>query len=617
MSYHIRLEGASCVICRQSSEPRKEEHHKIAAVIGDTSSDRPITTLPFEFPAHGHNFQYGKVYDHGKEENWRLCRVSRCPKCLASPEAFIFHTDCFSVIRRMAREQTQDKGFELGTGPPVYDTLRQIWLAGHWSRPWVKASYNSPPPPCPLPYPFPAIPAETTPSDAELELLMKKLQLLPPELSQIIMAHSRDSPLWRYVVALKWPLSIFGKLNDGSIVTLSPNDLCAWRRGRDVRTSIPQGHRRKFVRLTLDCDGIKAVDFLACRPKALCSRPPGSWYIFEKFSRLQDFHLQLQGGFLRLQPKLTTDTCVLWDTPSPPAWGTYHCFPKDGDRPQRMRSILLDQHVTGITAFCAGGLIYGIHAHRGRSSAVDTYLRLTQQLQQLVVWLYFPLGPQEVVQNILIRYRESFSVKSSNPIIMRTSHGNLHIFGQHINPSDSRHKYYRLCSRPVSQLLYGDPDSGQPILYFGASSRPLARAERVLESIKSVDCPVDRNSIYYSHASLEHVDKVQCFYDSYNEEQPIQCCIGILLEYSNQRRVALGQCRIGASQCIQVIAPTTMHVKRVAIISGLSRMVVRFTDSDRSEQFDGSGWEEIEMRGEITWWFDHGAVEIGYSPESR
>ena len=182
---------------------------------------------------------------------------------------------------------------------------------------------------------------------------------------------------------------------------------------------------------------------------------------------------------------------------------------------------------------------------------------------------------------------------------MHTSHGRLYTCGQYIKQSDSRYKYHCLCSRPVGQLLYRDPDLGQPILYFGVDSHLTEGAEPAVENLDSVDCPIYRESIYYSHASSENVDSVQCFYDLGTEEQPAQWCIGILLEYSNKHRAALGQCRIGASQGIQVTAPTEMHVKRVVDRSGLSRVIVRFTSSDTLEQLDRSGWECMKMKDEI------------------
>ena len=53
----------------------------------------------------------------------------------------------------------------------------------------------------------------------------------------------------------------------------------------------------------------------------------------------------------------------------------------------------------------------------------------------------------------------------------------------------------------------------------------------------------------------------------------------ILLEYSDRRRAALGQCRIGATQDLQVIAPTAMYVNRVLYNGNLSGALVQFTSS--------------------------------------
>ena len=200
---------------------------------------------------------------------------------------------------------------------------------------------------------------------------------------------------------------------------------------------------------------------------------------------------------------------------------------------------------------------------------------------------------------------------------MHTSLGRLYTFGQYIESSDSRYKYHCLCSHPASQLLYRDPDPGQPILCFGVDSYAAAGSESTLEALKPVNRHIPRSSIYSSNASLDYVKSVRCFYGSCIKEQTNEWCIGILLEYSNKHGAALGQCRIGASQSIQVTAPTEMHMKTVVDRSGLSGVIVRFTSSDGLEQLDRSGWECIEMKGEITWWFDHGMVEISYSQESR
>ncbi|KAF4630812.1 hypothetical protein G7Y89_g7323 [Cudoniella acicularis] len=270
--------------------------------------------------------------------------------------------------------------------------------------------------------------------------------------------------------------------------------------------ALQKGCRQQFFRFTLDCYRIERVKFLNHWPTRNGHRLGASWYIVEKSSRLRDFNLQSL------------------DTLNPPAWDSCYYFGEEIEGLQRMRSISLDQNITGMTVFCTRGRIYGIHTYHGRSLAVDTYSRLTKRLQDQVVWLYFLLGPREIVDNIFVRFRyQSPTIKSSNPIIIiHTSHGRLYTCGQYVEPSDSRYRYHRLYSRPVSQLLYRDPDPGQPILYFGVDSYLAAGAEPALENLDSVDCPIYRLSIYYSYASLENVDSVRWFYDLGTEEQPAQ-----------------------------------------------------------------------------------------------
>ena len=95
------------------------------AVMRLSPSEGAIATLSFEFPAHGHDFKGGKVYIHGREESWRLCRYPPCRMCLASPDAFILHMECFRILRRVAEKRTQGQEVE-DTGTWIYDTLWQI-----------------------------------------------------------------------------------------------------------------------------------------------------------------------------------------------------------------------------------------------------------------------------------------------------------------------------------------------------------------------------------------------------------------------------------------------------------------------------------------------------------
>ncbi len=268
--------------------------------MGDTPTDL-LPTLSFEFPAHGHNFANGSVFVNGRGEQRRLCRHPKCPTCLVLPQTFIFHIDCLHLLRLTIKEQTKYQRHEVTTQYSIQDTLWQIWLAGHWSRPWAKLYYTAPPLYVSINLLTKTTLFDTEPSSVDMEFvsLVRKLQLLPEELLQIIAAWSSESTLWRFVVVLNWPFSIYGNLRNSKVIALSPNALSGWSRGQCHSYYIQDKHNRKFVRFILDGDGTKTVEFVDRRTTVTSNRGPvhGIWYIFEESARLQDFLIQTQVYF--------------------------------------------------------------------------------------------------------------------------------------------------------------------------------------------------------------------------------------------------------------------------------------------------------------------------------
>lgn len=81
----------------------------------------------------------------------------------------------------------------------------------------------------------------------------------------------------------------------------------------------------------------------------------------------------------------------MWDTPDPPRGGNFHHVGFPNLALRRVRHIDLSK-CTGITIFCSGARIYGIHAHSALgTSAIDSYLKLPPTVQSGVVWVYVPL----------------------------------------------------------------------------------------------------------------------------------------------------------------------------------------------------------------------------------
>jgi hypothetical protein len=129
--------------------------------------------------------------------------------------------------------------------------------------------------------------------------LLELVEKLPPELCEIVANYSPESPVWRYSAAVRWPPDTFSKLHTSRLMTLSPHDLPDWTRGTKLPRSGQIAPRKcTFVRIVLDDDGIRQVEFLTSWPKASASytADKGVWYIvetFDQFSNVQ-FHSRVR-----------------------------------------------------------------------------------------------------------------------------------------------------------------------------------------------------------------------------------------------------------------------------------------------------------------------------------
>jgi hypothetical protein len=94
----------------------------------------------------------------------------------------------------------------------------------------------------------------------------------------------------------------------------------------------------------------------------------------------------------------------MWDTPTPPHPNVRLFAGSDRQMSLRLRCIPLNKGVTGITVICGGGDMYGIHAHRDRSSAAP----VPPRLQNRLVWLYFPFRSEEEVRAVWL-YPDMFT----------------------------------------------------------------------------------------------------------------------------------------------------------------------------------------------------------------
>jgi hypothetical protein len=111
----------------------------------------------------------------------------------------------------------------------------------------------------------------------------------------LVASYCPESPLWRFSIAVARFPGIFARLEASKPITLSLSGLPDWTRG----TILPSSDRltmaeRVFVRVILDGDGIREVEFLSRWPEASSSwsRVQSIWYIVESFDQLAELQFQ-------------------------------------------------------------------------------------------------------------------------------------------------------------------------------------------------------------------------------------------------------------------------------------------------------------------------------------
>lgn len=263
-------------------------------MLGDLSTGEQTHSSPsFGFPGRGRNSQDFIVYKCGTEECWYLCGNPPCETCAVEPpgdEAFLFHLDCFHFAKHHFQDLT-----------PSY-----IWHVGLWSfagaRPYFTPGAhgllpllgdNVPPPRDIL---WGDVPT--------LNSILKGLATLPYELRELIASYCPDAPLLRYGVAAKWPSEIFYGIDKGTAVTVHGLDLPRWTRGTMVPDPCDSVNVKKYMRISLDNNGIREVEFLDSWPEPCDSYMPiqGRRYIVQASN--QPPYVEFQSKVWNMSPAI-------------------------------------------------------------------------------------------------------------------------------------------------------------------------------------------------------------------------------------------------------------------------------------------------------------------------
>ncbi|OBT77965.1 hypothetical protein VF21_04282 [Pseudogymnoascus sp. 05NY08] len=437
---------------------------------------------------------------------------------------------------------------------------------------------------------------------------------MPQEIVTKVLAKAETPLISRFSFVLAWHPESLDRLEPAA-EAIRPHELYGWYR-EDFRAihgsrtqfeqNVPPKNPRYFI-IGLDTLGIRAFQLLEDRPTVADSEFPDClWYIVDKLSRLDDYLIRTNGDFLRLDPMGTSiDTLMLWDTPAPPDQFT---IVNDGlSKPMRMRCIVTEQ-CTGISVFCNGRKIYGIYAHKGnKSSAADTYKRLCHYRKDLLIWIYFPLAPNEGIRGVWIRRRYGpRKLTTDIALMIRTTLGRCYVFGPCLDPQTDDSVEICLSKGQVSHVIHEDADDGDPILCFGQTLPD----DIQLDSPEILQHPPSFHNkwdLFHSCASLENVEQVCLFFDERGSDLDNldKYCLGMLLTYSSGHKEALGQCRLGLSATATIEHPTSLHFAEAISIDGKTGVIVRVASDNVGINLSHKRqWLSTKMTGIITWWFN-------------
>lgn len=158
-----------------------------------------------------------------------------------------------------------------------------------------------------------------------------------------------------------------------------------------------------------------------------------------------------------------------------------------------------------------------------------------------------------------------------------------------------------------SILIYERPDN-QEIRFVGGLAEPTISLE-IPAFIPFHDRRPPFTSANYSSASLFNVRRTHIYY-----EAGVKTCRGILVEYLDGSRRALGHCKVDIDQTQECIEPGQLCYNSTISnnpLSGLKRQSVQVVISkENAHEHVGPGWICCAMKGVLGFWFDDRDTKI-------
>jgi len=179
---------------------------------------------------------------------------------------------------------------------------------------------------------------------------------------------------------------------------------------------------------------------------------------------------------------------------------------------------------------------------------------------------------------------------------LKTTRHRERVLGRHISPGSNGTLTEPIGKGMPIQLIYNDPEPGEPILLFGATSNVMTRLSST--TVPEFSHPLAPPSMHLSHASLDEVITISLFTDKVTGY-----CQGLLLKYKNGLQECLGQCRLGSDKETTVISPTALHICHFEHGDMNYSVRVNASTASLSMETDELEWKTFQMTDHIVWWF--------------
>ncbi|KAK1252819.1 hypothetical protein MKX08_004006 [Trichoderma sp. CBMAI-0020] len=579
---HIRIQP-QCGACGQLFRPRE------CPIISITRKGASLEiTNAFMFSGYGHSNENSYRRACGKEEVF--CKNMYCVSCRKTDDSITVHADCFHLFTQ--RCAVKDAGSETARKKEVY---RRLWLAGRKRYAWrgmVPLKFMS------------SATLERCPPEMISEICGFGRVLLP-EMALLIQSHSREHILWRFcsVLQLLRDLELAQTLETA---TYPLPKVLSWSRGEAPKLVEDQSLAGPLVALTIDARGLKSIQRISEPSRITGSEVPSPSLVSEWV-------------ISTLDPDLVTSSTL--------------------------NIIGLDPSCcTGISFFLHNHNMIDVHAHCHSTRHLPTHVEKFKYREALypdgrgsgVEWIYMPLTARDAITAFRPRrggdYRSPFyqfytqageTIAVGTPfeeqvLPARVGPDEVYTLGK---DDDAQHLSLVCEMLPfvVTDVVRVDAGLATDADADGRYAAMVIDNPPTMASLGATDHTASRPwKAFFSSASLEGILDVHVFTVSWRK-----LCKGILIEYENGSKRALGQCRLGLDDVQSWHRPLSMHYVPVEYERNVSDLV-RETRTSKSAQVtfdcesghvteDGSLEENYyELKGRLNFWFSYTEVLLQF-----